>query len=269
MMSKRLLLVVGDKFVQFASGKEAITLSQLHILLSDKSKVMPNQVRTVLVPGQGLGDDDVSALLEKAQTSANRDSFDFRLWQSMPKRATRLMSHKHNPENTLISEPVKLCEDIYELHLLIDEDCELMRDHQSGQHVQGMVLMEAARQSLLAVTEKYFLAGNGEKYAFVFNDMSVKYNHFAFPLQARLRYTIKEKDISKKNRCSFSCEVAVEQCGTDTAVFDMVFSAIEHDRISKREGMFANKAVNAYLTDINIDLDEQNNDLPTQQANIA
>src|SRR5690606_12858101 len=156
----RILLVVGDKFASYVQGKEAITLSQLRGLLSLSIPLLASQGVTVLVPGQGLGDESVKQLLREATASANLSSFDFSLWHSLPARAPMSLSHKHNPANTLISSPRRLAADVFESHLLIDEECELMHDHLSGQHVQGMVLIEATRQALLAVAEAYLLPTN-------------------------------------------------------------------------------------------------------------
>lgn len=122
-----------------------------------------------------------------------------------------------------------------------------MRDHQSGQHVQGMVLFEAARQCLLVVTETYFLPQGGTKYAFVFNDMSVTFGNFAFPLDARLRYLIREKDVRGARRQRFVVDIIIEQGGIEAASCAATFTAFEESRISGREAQLAQEALDKHI----------------------
>lgn len=242
-----MLLVVGDKFAQFTTNKNAITLSQL------KEKFHPQESnncgQTILVPGQGLGDSDIEVLLSIAEKSPNRHQFDFTLWYKVPKRAATNRSHKHCPENTLISEPRKLTEDLYELDLLIDENCELMRDHQTGQHLQGMVLLEAARQSFLAVTEAFFLPDNSD-FFFVLNDVEARYNHFAFPFAAQISYKIVEKNTNKPTRKNFQVDMGINQMGFESASFRMTFSAIKNELMVSREASLANKTFDSYFDNL-------------------
>jgi len=247
-MNNRILLVVGDKFAAYIQGKDAITVSQLRGLLSLSTHLLPGQDVTVLVPGQGLGDESVKRLLNEAAASPNLSRFDFSLWHSMPKRAAANVSHKHMAANTLISAPRQCSADTFELHLLIDEDCELMTDHQTGQHVQGMILIEATRQALLAVTETFLLPKNGTDYAFLLNALSVNYSHYTFPVGAVIRCVITDSSTENARRLSFEANVSVEQCGHEVSTFTVSFGAVEKLRINKRENMQAVKTQSEYLT---------------------
>lgn len=254
-MHNRILLVVGDKFANYVKGKDAVTLSQLRGLLS-LSIPLPNQGVTLLVPGQGLGDESVAELLKEAAASPNLAFFDFSLWHNLPKRAGRALSHKHHSANTLISEPRQLTADLFELHMMIDENCELMNDHQSGQHVQGMILIEAARQAIVAVTEAYLLPKNGIEYAFVLNNLSVSYSHYTFPVGAVLRCNILNKSIDNPKRLSFEAEILVEQCGQAVSKFMLSIGAMEKVRISKGENMQALKMQSNYLAYVAANMQE-------------
>jgi len=244
----RILLVVGDKFANYVQGKDAITVSQLRGLLSLSIPLLGGQGVTVLVPGQGLGDECVKQLLQEAAASVNLSSFDFSLWHSLPERAPRSLSHKHNSANTLISCPRQVAADVFETHLLIDEDCELMQDHLTGQHVQGMILIEATRQALLAVAEAYLLPKNNIDYAFVLNTLSVNYSHYTFPVAAILRCVMTDMQVDNPRRLSFSAEVHVEQCGQVVSTLNVDYGAMEKQRITKREAMLATKIQSDYLT---------------------
>lgn len=255
-MNKRIVLVVGDKFSAYVQGKEAMTFSNLRGLLSLSIPLMPRQGPTVLVPGQGLSDEQVQTLLEEAAHSPNLEQFDFSLWHGLPRRAPSTLTHKYRPENTLISTPVRRAADRYSMHLLIDENCELMQDHQSGQHVQGMILIEAARQGMLAVVEQDFLPDNDIDYAFVLNDMAVQYNNFAFPVAGTIECRILEQQTDNPRRLSFRTEATVHQCGMAVSSLSFAFSAMDKARIGKREATMAVKAQRAHLAQVDRQLRE-------------
>lgn len=246
-MKEAVLLVVGDKFAQFSTNNDVIRISQLRGMLSLPSFLSLEARRLVLLPGQGLGDDDITEVLRLGNASPHRALFDLSLWHQHPRRAPSNRSHKHKPENTLISEPRRLSADLYELDLLIDEDCELMSDHQTGQHVQGMILLEAARQSFLAVTEAFFLPQDGPKFYFVINEMTARYARFAFPLDARIRYEIRSRDLAVASRRRFTVDIAVEQCGTVAASFVTDFTVFEDARIANREETLAVDAIDRHI----------------------
>lgn len=249
-MNSRILLVVGDKFASYVQGKDAITLSQLRGLLSFSVPLLPGQGVTLLVPGQGLGDASVKNLLAEAAASPNLSQFDFTLWHSLPERAPSHLTHKHLSSNTLVSTPRQQSEFVYEADLMIDEDCELMHDHLSGQHVQGMILIEAIRQALMAVAEAYLIPKNDIRYAFVFNGLSVTYSQYTFPIGATIRCTMTEVSLDNPRRLSFSARVDVEQCGQSVCEFSASFGAMEKMRIAKRENMGAIKAHTEYLNQV-------------------
>ncbi|MBU2885529.1 hypothetical protein KO507_07120 [Gilvimarinus agarilyticus] len=253
-MSNRIILVVGDKFASYAIGKDAMTVSQLKGLLALPDQMLSMHESTTLLPGQGMGDHCIEEVLTIAEQSPNFSCFDFSLWRHLPKRASQSITHKHKPENTLISHPRQINENTFELQLLIDENCELMSDHQSGQHVQGMILIEAVRQATVAITETHFIQNKKIKYAFVLNDMSVKYNNFSFPVNASIVCRITNKDIDNPKRLSFTIEADVVQCNTCVSSLFFNISAIDKLRIGRQEEMQAKKTQKRYLAHAYSDL---------------
>ena len=247
-MNKRIILVVSDKFAAYVEGKDAITVSQLRGLLALPIQFLPTQGRTVLVPGQGMSEACIRSLLQDATQSPIMGMFDFCLWHQLPQRAPSSLSHKHRTENTLISAPRQLAEDSFELHFLIDENCELMSDHQTGQHVQGMLLIEAVRQATVAITEAFYIPHSEVNYAFVLNDMAVKYNNFAFPVAATINCRILEKHLDNPRRLSFVIAAEVFQCGTSVSSLTFAIAAMDRARIGKQEAMQAQKTQRRYLS---------------------
>ncbi|MGJ3263219.1 MAG: AfsA-related hotdog domain-containing protein [Salinarimonas sp.] len=242
-MRPETLVVVADKFMAFTRGKHAVVASQLRAMLDLPEEILPGHVR--LLRGQGLADEDVGALLALI---AARDPGG-RRWnadglRAAPPRAEAKLSHKLQTCNTLISRPQQIEAELYDLAVCIDEDCELMSDHQTGQHVQGMILLEAARQAFLAVTETFFPFAGAEKTFFVINSMTTEFVGFVFPLPARIAYRIVERDINER-RQKFKVEIDFVQGGELRTRVGFAFTVYPHEVISEREDELARAAVAA------------------------
>jgi hypothetical protein len=82
----------------------------------------------------------------------------------------------------------------------------------------------------------------------VFNDMSVTFGNFAFPLDARLRYVIREKDIRTSRRQRFAVDIIIEQSGVEAARCVANFTAFEESRISSREAQLAQEALDRHIS---------------------
>lgn len=249
-MTNNTLLVVSDKFAKFATHKDVVTLSEFHANFIGPLDDCCQQ-RILLIPGQGLCSDDIEALLRQVAESPLSNYFDMSLWHQRPHKIARIHTHKKFSKNTLISEPVRTGADVFEMELIIDEDCELMQDHQTGEHVQGMILIEAARQSVLAVTEEFFPPQRGNRHAFILGSLSVDYHNFVFPLGANLIYRIRNKDLSKTNRQQFEVEVCIKQCGIKVVTCVFVFSSYEKKIINRREHFQASQALMEYVQVLN------------------
>lgn len=246
-MLKNTLLVVSDKFHDFSAKNGVITASKLHHLLTTKNQIFPANSRIALIPGQGFGDNSIKKILALAKTARNSSFFDFTLMNAMPKRACKTLTHKHQIENILVSTPSRLSESAFIMEMLIDEDCEMMRDHQTGLHIQGMLLVEAARQGYLAVMEKYFLHESEQKNYFIFNKLNVDYSRFAFPLPASLRVEHSDINFSNpKNRQTIT-NISIMQCDTKAASISMDVTIMPEKRVSLLETRLANQTIDNHM----------------------
>jgi len=157
-------------------------------------------------------------------------------------RKTVATTHKHRLHNAIISHPERLGDDHFQAALLLDERSELMNDHQTGQHIQGMILIEAARQMFLAVTEEYFIGEQAsEPYYFVINQMSVNFTGFVFPVEAILDYQINSKDVSNPSRLRFDVTTSIVQGGISATEISFQFTAYYAANIKKKENQQAEK----------------------------
>ncbi len=218
-----------------------MTIAQLREILQLSTALVTCEPM-ILVPGQGMSDADMASILALVETSAQRHNLDFSLWHRWPRRAGRALSHKWKPANSLISEPRKIDEDRYLLDLLIDDACELMGDHQTGQHLQGMLLVEAVRQSFLAVTEAFFLPQDGTRYYFIFNNIAAEYKKFLFPLAAQLHYRVCDREVSASSR-RFTVEVGVEQAAGEAVRVSGIFTVVKDRSLRKMEEALAKEAL--------------------------
>ena len=152
--STRKILVVGDRFIVYASlHEDAITYSDFETLDIHRDR----QEATNYFLGQGLTQKQRTRI---ARYVAGRSGFTV---VGFPELATKRETHKHEERNILVSRPRKLSSDQFELDLLIDGRCSDLSDHQTGQHISGMTLVEAGRQAFLAVTERFFIPEGGKR----------------------------------------------------------------------------------------------------------
>ena len=246
-MPHKTLLIVSDKFRDFATRKDVITISDLYNLLSSENIIIPYPQKVFLIPGQGFSEQQVNGILALASTKKNIASFDFSLWRKIPKRASTQLTHKQKTENILVSEPTRQSESTFNMDVLIDENCEMMRDHQTGLHIQGMLLVEAARQAYLATMEKFYIKNRDEKNYFIFNNLNVGYNKFSFPLPSSIRLTNTEVDFSNKKRQHTITEIELIQCNEVSASVFMDVTIMPDTRVSTMETRFANQSLDNYI----------------------
>ncbi len=244
-MSRQNLIVVAEKFSEFALNNGAVTPGQVKAMLQLPAMLLPKSI--VLHRGQGLPDHVVEDLVASVHASdPNGLCWDVSLLQSYPGRANSALSHKKKVCNTLIASPVMIDEGTYTMDLCIDQNCELMDDHQTGQHLQGMVLIEASRQAFLAVTESYFLHERNQQSYFVINAIRSEFKNFVFPVWAHLLYRVLSKDIDDR-RQKFEVEIDLIQCGNVCMTTFFSFTVYPATLIAQKERGLAEIAVRMVL----------------------
>jgi hypothetical protein len=246
-MINKTLLVVSDKFHHFSTRKDVITKSELHNLLNSKNIIFHKPTKTLLIPGQGFSEESSKDIKLLAYSSLNSAHFDFSMWDNMPKRASKQITHKYKDENILISDPHRQSTDSFSMNILINEDCEMMQDHQTGLHVQGILLLEASRQGFLAIFEKFFALESTGKLYFIFNSLNVNYNRFAFPLPATLSVSIRELDVSNSKKQHAIMDMEIIQCGSSSASFTLDMTMMASTRISSMESKLATQSLNDHI----------------------
>ncbi|MCO6058339.1 hypothetical protein NG726_16905 [Pseudomonas sp. MOB-449] len=236
--------MVGDKFKEFAEGKNVLTLTQLRSLTNLPDGLM--NIRAILKLGQGVREEEVRTILNQFEINGeSKPSLEVSDLHRVKDRASNNISHKSFPYNTLIGSPQQLGEDEFMIPLNIDERCELMGDHQTGQHVQGMIVIEAFRQSFLAVTETFFPLENERTY-FVINAMHANFMNFLFPLPAHVNYRIIEARRSGK-RARYKVIMSAVQNEVSCATAEFSFTVYPTSSIAPKEAELAYQVTQSML----------------------
>lgn len=169
--------IVADKFKNLTHIDNILTFSKfIHAVVNNNLPYKAWQV------GLGLNEYEVNILRVISRSVAG-----LRLFFPEYKRASKLHTHKHKQENIMISDPEKMHERIFVAYLLPNDDCAEMSDHLTGKHIQGMVLVEAARQMMLAVSEKYILAEIDKSNMYcVLGNIDIDFKGFVFPIETQV-----------------------------------------------------------------------------------
>ena len=241
-MSTRPILVVGDKFAQFSQLDGAINVSKLAALFDGDA--IDGEFPQCVVIGQGVSEGWLSYLKGRVETRGL--PVEFVGEHQIAERDTLGCSHKKQRRNVLITAPQKITDTLFQMLLSVDDECEIMSDHTTGHHIQGMVLTEASRQAFLAVTER-FLLPTSENYYFVINKFNVTYHKFAFPVSIRIDFEVTSLDQSRGDR--LGAKVAIRFFQNDDLVCDadVEYTAILESRLAEREKKIATSTLEAVL----------------------
>ncbi|NKY13393.1 AfsA-related hotdog domain-containing protein [Streptomyces somaliensis] len=236
------LFLVGDVFAEFAKHENVITVSQLAWQI--RKGAFPSGTGAASVAlGQGVSQFDVQFVRDTLARRGLADAvvIDDRMLRD---RAGREIAHKHRTENVLVSLPRPTGPGSFESDLLVDSGNEVMSDHLTGQHVQGMLVMEAGRQMFIAVAEQHYLpptaVGNSH---FVIDTFATRYRNFLFPLPAIVRCEVLSHHSPHRTRTTFSCELAVLQGGSETAVMEVRFTAFDPQVFHAKETRAAERSL--------------------------
>lgn len=228
------VLIVGDRFAEFGALNGAITVSRFAAMLDGNA--LNTDIPERLIVGQGVSECWRAYLRERVKTRGLQ--VELAEEPGAGPRTGRRFAHKHRRHNILITDPIQLGVQHYHCHLIVDDECELMADHTTGCHLQGMLLIEAARQSFLAVTERFVLDAE-EKFYFVINKLDVTYHRFTFPVSTEIDIRLRDLDHSRADRVSAHATMRFLQQGECVAEVQAAYTAIQEGHLLQREAQMA------------------------------
>lgn len=228
-----MFIVVGDQYRDFADQNgDVITITNFFNKLKEFANVK-------IFEGQGLSSSDRNRLIN-LKMNGHPVSM-------LPEAENRDLVHKRLDENVLISEIKKLSINSYYSNLRIHNSCDILSDHTTGQHIQGMILLEAARQTMISVGERYYAPMTVKpRTYFILNAINIDYKGFVFPIETEIEYYVDKEEILN-TKDNFESRVLFKQNNEVKAVVNLEYSAFSKDYLESREAKIASKAINSYM----------------------
>lgn len=253
------LFVVGNKFREFSDGKDVVTIDDLDLITQIPARIIGSNTKFIV--GQGVSGDHAKKIIDKYNDNElSQARIDISSLANLTTDNMRnAYTHKRKSFNSLIGKAKKIADNQFQLPLIIDERCELMGDHQTGQHIQGMLLVEAFRQTFVAVTEEFLLSDNPDKKSFVIRSMDISFENFMFPLNAHIVFNLKAIDINER-RAKFSARIEAWQYDKLCAFMDTDYTTYPAEVISELEGVLAKEITDSATNIAEIGLDGTDED---------
>lgn len=226
--------IIGDKFYEFSKSDHVISFSEFFKKMEQDSLINNKQVYYF---GQGLSDYEKSVVrlcCEKKNIPI------FNGGQS----AESALTHKLKQENIMITEPSRIGNNNYQCYLVINDDCAEMSDHVTGRHIQGMVLIEAARQMMLAVSEKYVLEKEGQGKAYcILNNIITRFKQFVFPIEVVMNQMITNVQFLRNGVYSVKCVTQFIQSNQVATEIEIEYKLYDKNAMARREEEIAEKCL--------------------------
>ena len=170
-------IIVGNRFSAISNQTQILTYTEL--LESIHHGTIKNGRLNI---EQGISEEQVSWLKRLIQKYHLNNAISITSYFDEFERCPHLFNHKARHFNTLISTPREIDRLHFYSVLMIDDRCAEMSDHVTGSHIQMMLLVEAARQMVLATTEKFFIESTFRgKLSFIANSVESTFTQFVFP----------------------------------------------------------------------------------------
>ncbi|XDZ52415.1 AfsA-related hotdog domain-containing protein [Neisseriaceae bacterium CLB008] len=217
--------VFGDRFKHYAHVVDGVTLSELLAALQEET--IQEEAYEVC---QGINPEALNRLRQGFSALGKSDQLTY---PAHHEPLDRLWVHKTQQCNVLISPPRALASAQFEMNLVVDDANELMLDHLSGFHVQGMVLIEAARQAFLAVTECHLLAKNIQYY-FILERLEVTYEAFVFPMYCGILFQLTGQH-QWDHKHGYEADIQFWQNGSLCTRIQVQYSVYEATRLLNKE----------------------------------
>lgn len=236
-MTNEIVYVVGDKFAEFGKNEGVVTIGELERRIAAGGEGLMLGGDSVLVAGQGLQPERVARVREALSATGYPHCVDSLRLDVV---ADETMTHKLSPQNIMITVPRQVGDKMFTAKIQLNDLCAEMADHMTGQHIQGVVLIEAARQMFLAVVGKFLLdPARAADYYFVVNRLSVEYLNFAFPLPLDITFTTTDRGIDAAGNVSIEAHIEISQMGAKVSDVTARFAIYRHAMMRMVESMKA------------------------------
>ncbi len=240
------VVVVADRFLGVSADERVHTVSGLAAVLRGRRYRTGDGGGIRLRLGQGLTEHDIEYLQHVASVHAPHERVE--VIGEVHEPTPRHQVHKYQNSNVLLADLVRESENVFTAALRVHGENELLSDHQTGEHIQGIVLIEAVRQLFLGAFElEYGVRRPQEHYYVVWNGIDLSFRSFVFPLPASLRASLHPTSVGDPAKLEFAIDVEIRQFDRVAAVARVEFAALPHERVSSIERAKAARAIAAYI----------------------
>jgi hypothetical protein len=251
-MAERLLttvFLVGDQFDAFATHPAVRTVSGF--VAEVRAGCFDNLRGPLSICwGQGVTSYDREFVRDGLRARGLLDSV--LLESEEPAVVSRSRTHKRREANAVLAGLRRTSEDSYRASLRLHPENELLLDHQTGEHLQGMVVIEAFRQMFISVCEQFVAIRWPERrYCYIWHGMDLRFENFLFPVHADVECLVRQADLADPGRLRFSVDLTVHQAGQKCASARIDFTAFDNDGLTPKEHRQAGKTLDAVLAGAN------------------
>jgi hypothetical protein len=224
----RHLIVVAEPFAAFARHERVVTMSHLVELIAAKRIESDLVVRL----GQGLDHSD-RTVLEETCRRAHFNKITIDGGAGLDRILDRTVVHKGRQENVLLANLRNVAPNRWVVDLRVHRNNEFVLDHLTGEHLQGILIIEAMRQLCIALFETQFRKERPNRdYAGVWNSMELTFEGFIFPLCAEVGVDLKTVDLRNSSNLKFKVTTSLMQNRFRAARADICYSMIDKDRLA-------------------------------------
>lgn len=232
-MQKKLRIVVGDDYAEFAKHENVVTVSRLlHELENTEHPCAADD----FVIGQGVAANRRESLRNALQARGLQADIRIDSPMAVP------LTHKRCSEHVLITTPIKTGPLEYEFSLTLNDKNDRLSDHVTGQHVGAMLLMEAARQAVVVALELEYATKRGVRLGFVLERFMSNFHSYAFPLPTTMRVSLVESGDPDKH-VSVSLTIAFLQAAEQISTMQLDVTLYDTALLDKVEARKARKSI--------------------------
>jgi hypothetical protein len=241
-MKSKHIIVVGEKFASIADNKFVLKFKDFIYFIYFLNQKKIYEITYIIHIGQGLSVFEI--LILKYIFKRRKNIFQFEKKFKNINFCDKKIVHKEKQKNVMISAPEHIQKNEYQCALLLDERCAEMSDHTTGHHIQGMIIIEASRQMVLAVSEM-FLLPEDLKYTkyFITNEIKVKHKSYLFPLETRIVLYIEKLRIGLENDFTGIAKVIFYQNKMPSTEIIFNFSAFNKKYMIQKESNLIHKSI--------------------------
>jgi len=230
------ITIVGNKFSGSLNNKKIVTAA--YFLENFNKQLYQND--SIVFLGQGIRKRDLKTICNIL--SSKKILYESCIGNNVIEKKKYV--HKAHSKNVMITKPKKILEHKFSSMLYISDNCEMLNDHVTGVHLQGLLIIEAARQKMISVIENFFLEKkNNFNKRFTLININSIFIHFLLPASVKIIsilniLSVKNNNLTAKINCDFI------QNNTICATININFSVRDEKTVLRKESILAEHGYN-------------------------